>query len=139
MQNLLLAAAQGDAGAQFNLGVLYDNRLDDNNRPTASNHAAAMKWLRHAADQGLPRAQIKLAEMYADRPKTPADYVRACTWLLLATENLSGIHRQRAQTGYARISSRMTPVQIATATRLARDWEPKRQSDVAATISPEIS
>jgi TPR repeat protein len=139
MKNLLLAAEHGDAGAQFNLGVLYDNRLDDNDRPTASNHAAAMKWLRHAADQGLPRAQIKLAEMYADRRKAPADYVRACTWYLLATENLSGIHRQRAQTGYARISSRMTPVQIAKAKRLARDWKPKGQSDVATTKAPEIS
>ena len=130
MRHLLLAAAQGDAGAQFNLGVLYDNRLDDNNHPIAGNRAQAMRWLQYAADQGLPRAQIKLAEMYTDRPETLADYVRACTWLLLATEHLSGIHRQRAQSGYAWISSHMTPEQIAQANCLARDWKPKRQSQV---------
>ena len=139
MKHLLLAAEQGDAGAQFNLGILYDNRLDDNDRPTAGNHAQAMKWLLHAANQGLPRAQIKLAEMYNDRPETPADYVKACTWLLLATENLSGIHRERAQSDYARISSRMTPAQIAKARRLARDWKPKRQSGVTTMKSQEIS
>jgi hypothetical protein len=26
-------ATKGDANSQFNLGVLYDNRLDDNNYP----------------------------------------------------------------------------------------------------------
>jgi TPR repeat protein len=137
MKSLILAAEQGDAGAQFNLAVLYDNRLDDNERPTAGNHAQAMKWLMHAAEQGLPRAQVRLAEMYADRPETPADFIAACTWLLMATENLSGIHRQRAQLDFARISSRMTSAQIVRARRLARDWKPKRQSGIAAVNSKE--
>jgi Sel1 repeat-containing protein len=139
MRRLLLAAEQGDASAQFNLGVLYDNRLDDNNRPFAGNRALAMKWLLYAADQGLPRAQIKLAGMYTDPREAPADYVKACAWLLLAAEHSSGIYRQTAQSDYTRISSRMTPAQIGKARRFARDWKPKRRGDVATPKSPEIS
>lgn len=137
MKSLILAAELGDADAQFNLGVLYDNRLDDNERPTAGNRAQAMKWLMHAAEQGLPRAQVKLAEMYVGRPETSADFVAACTWLLLAAENLSGIHRQRARIDFARISSRMTSAQIVRARRLARDWRPKWQGNIAAVNSQE--
>jgi TPR repeat protein len=34
-----------------------------------------MKWLLAAAEQGLPRAQSKLAELYADGPAAREDYV----------------------------------------------------------------
>lgn len=123
MKRLLLAAEKGDADSQFNLGVLCDNRLDDNNHPTAGNRAGAIKWLRRAAQQGLPRAQTRLAEIYAYGPEAPADYVKAYAWFLLATMNLSGIHRQRARSAYERISLRMTPLQIAKARRLAQVWK----------------
>src|SRR5579863_317050 len=138
-KRLLLAAEQGDADAQFNLGVLYDNRLDDNHRPIAGNRGQAMEWFLRAASQGLPRAQVRLAEMHADGPETSEDSVRACAWLLLAIENLSGIHRQRAQAGYARTSSHMTGPQIAEARERARDGKPNRQIEVAATKPQTIS
>jgi hypothetical protein len=75
---LLLAAESGDAAAQFNLAVLCDSRLDDNGYPIEGNRTAAMKWLLAAAEQGLPRAQSKLAEMYADGPAAPEDDINAC-------------------------------------------------------------
>jgi TPR repeat protein len=139
MRHLLLAAEKGDANAQFNLGVLYDNRLDDNNHPTRGNRAEAIKWWQRAALQGLPRAQTRLAEIYAGGPDTPADYVKACAWLLLAAANLSGIHRQRAQSAYEQVSARMTPVQIAKARRLVRAWKPKRQDDLATASATAAS
>jgi len=37
MRSLLLAAEKGNAEAQFNLGVFYDNRIDHNDRPTTGN------------------------------------------------------------------------------------------------------
>jgi len=138
-KRLLLAAEQGDADAQFNLGVLYDNRLDDNHRPIAGNRGQAMEWFLRAASQGLPRAQVRLAEMHADGPETSEDSVRACAWFLLAIENLSGIHRQRAQSGYAQISSHMTAPQITEARDRARVSKPNRQIDIAATRSQQIS
>jgi Sel1 repeat len=125
---LILAAESGDAAAQFNLAVVCDSRLDDNGYPIEGNRAAAMKWLLAAAEQGLPRAQSKLAEMYADGPAAPEDDINACVWFLLAATSLAGIHRHRAQSAYKRVSSRLSPAQLAMARRLALDWKPNRNN-----------
>jgi TPR repeat protein len=139
MKRLLLAAAQGDADAQFNLGVMYDNRIDDHSnavRPTDdngydidSNRAEAMKWLLCAAEQGLPRAQTRLAELYAEGPDAALHIVKACQWFTLAMTSLHGFHFERAQAGYERVCALMTPAQIATASSRAKSWQRKwRQS-----------
>jgi len=51
--HLLVAAESGDAAAQFNLGVLYDSRLDDNGYAIEGNRAEAMKWLLAAAERHI--------------------------------------------------------------------------------------
>src|SRR5436190_2530538 len=96
VKHLILAAESGDPAAQFNLGVLYDSRLDDNGYAIEGNREEAMKWLLAAAEQGLPRAQSKLAEMYAGDRATAEDFINACAWFLLATRGLRGIHRYEA-------------------------------------------
>lgn len=40
-------ADQGDAAAQYNLGIMYDN-----GQGVAQDYGAAVKWYRKAADQG---------------------------------------------------------------------------------------
>src|SRR5271170_3520656 len=110
-KRLLQAAEAGDARAQCNLGILYDNGLDDNGYIIEGNRPEALRWLLAAAEQGLPRAQIKLAEMYAGGTDIAASYVTACGWYLLATTSLRGIHLHRAQSGYERASSHLTPAQ----------------------------
>ena len=50
-----LAAEQGNATAQYNLGVAYDN-----GRGVAKNHQEAAKWYRLAADQGNADAAYNL-------------------------------------------------------------------------------
>jgi TPR repeat protein len=97
MKRLLLAAEKGDASSQFNLGVLHDNGLDDNGYPIENDRKGAIKWLLKAAQQGLPRAQSRLAQISASGPETAEDIIKACTWFILATTSLSGIHRQMAQ------------------------------------------
>src|ERR1051325_1884522 len=67
-KRLLRAAEAGDAGSQYNLGILYDNGLDDNGYAVTGNRRQAVKWLLAAAEQGLPRAQVKLAGVYAHAP-----------------------------------------------------------------------
>lgn len=124
MKRLLVAAEKGDAGSQFNVGVLYNSSHDDNGRPIGSNRREAIRWLREAARQGLPRAQMKLAEVYADGLGSPRDYARAGIWFLLAATNLSGAQRERAQSGYDRIAAHLTPADIARAKRLADVWKP---------------
>jgi TPR repeat protein len=137
-KQLLLAAESGDAAAQFNLGVLCESRLDDNGYSIDGNRAEAIKWLLAAAEQGLPRAQTKLAEMYADGPATPENAIKACAWFLLATTRLVGIHRHRAQSGYERVSSRLTPAQLARARRFALDWVPNRLNKAPAACSDSL-
>jgi TPR repeat protein len=68
MRHLRLAAESGDAAAQFNRGVLFDSREDDNGYAIEGNRTQAIKWLLAAAEQGLPRAQSRLAELYAGGP-----------------------------------------------------------------------
>ena len=58
----LQLAERGNAQAQFNLGMMYENgqgvRQDD---------AEAVKWYRLAAEQGFAPAQVLLDTIYNDR------------------------------------------------------------------------
>jgi hypothetical protein len=77
-----------------------------------------MVWLERAAQQGLPRAQIKLATLYA-YGSLPQNYMRACAWFLVASNALGGIHRDAAQSGYQDIASRLSPEDLEDVHRLA--------------------
>src|SRR6267142_6743786 len=68
-KHLLEAAERGDAEAQFNLGVIYENGLNDSRYAAEGNRPEAVRWLLAAAEQGLPRAQIKLAEIIRRRAR----------------------------------------------------------------------
>jgi len=123
-KRLLEAAEAGDARAQCNLGILYDNGLDDNGYRVQGNRPQAVRWLLAAAEQGLPLAQIKLAEFYAEGPDNSGSHARACGWFLLAAMGLHGIHLYRARSGYALIAAHLSPAQIAEARSFAQDWTP---------------
>ena len=137
-KRLLLDAEAGDARSQCNLGILYGNGLDDNEHAVEGNRPQAVKWLSAAAEQGLPRAQIELAEVYASAPDRSGSHTAACGWFLVAASRLCGIHLQRARSGYERIAARLTSAQIAEASRFARDWRPKPPTE-AARLSPAKS
>jgi len=131
-KRLLQAAEAGDAAAQCNLGILYGNGLDDNGHAVEANRPQSVRWLLAAAEQGLPRAQAKLAEAYAEAsPEMSGSHAIACGWFLLAEIGLHGIHLDRARSGYERIASHLTPAQIAEARCFARDWMPKRPKQAA--------
>jgi TPR repeat protein len=131
-KHLLEAAERGNAEAQFNLGVMCENGLDDNHYAVEGSRLEAEKWFLAAAEQGLPRAQVKLAEIYAEDSEIPGSSVKACGWFLLATATLRGAHLERAQSAYQRASSRLTPNGIADARHFAESWKPKATT-VAAT------
>ncbi len=136
-KRLLQAAEAGDARAQCNLGILYDNGLDDNGYVVEGNRPQAVRWLLAAAEQGLSRAQVKLAEVYADGPDRSDSHAAACGWFLLAAMGLRGIHLHKARSGYARVAAHLTPAQIAQARRFARDWTP-RQPIGGVDLGPPI-
>ena len=60
-KEMLQAAEQGDADAQYNLGVMYAN-----GRGVRQDDAQAVQWYRKAAEQGDAEAQFNLGVMYAD-------------------------------------------------------------------------
>ncbi|HEV2264855.1 MAG TPA: hypothetical protein VGR79_10025 [Stellaceae bacterium] len=148
MKRLITAATKGDPDAEYNLGVMYDNRIDDhgnavnptddNGIPIASNRAEAMKWLRRAAEHGQSRAQMRLAELYAAGPAAARNYGRACQWFIVAMHGLNGVHRQRARDGYDSVRSQLTTTEILAAERRARDWERRRRVVNRATASTPL-
>ena len=74
-------AEQGDADAQYNLGVMYEN-----GRGVPQNDAEAVKWYRKAAEQGLASAQNNLGLMYANGRGVPQNDAEAVKWYRKAAE-----------------------------------------------------
>ena len=68
-------ADQGDADAQYNLGVRYDNGFG-----VPENDAEAVKWHRRAADQGHAEAQFNLGFMYGTGSGVPENDAEAVKW-----------------------------------------------------------
>ncbi len=116
-------AALGEAVAQYNLGLMYDE-----GKGVPQNYAEAIEWYRKAAEQGDAYAQHNLGNMYGTGEGAPQDYVRAHMWLDLAVSRFpSGNDRDSAIRYRDLAASRMTPDQIAEAQRLAREWKPKTE------------
>ncbi|MCT8837399.1 sel1 repeat family protein, partial [Glaesserella parasuis] len=65
-------AEQGYAGAQFNLGLMYDNGLGVN-----QDYHQAFKWYQKAAEQGDAKAQFNLGVMYKKGQGVSQDYHQA--------------------------------------------------------------
>jgi TPR repeat protein len=135
-KHLLQAAERGDAEAQFNLGMIYENGLDDSKYAAEGNRPEAVRWLRAAAEQGLSRAQIKLAELYAGQPEIPENSVKACGWYLLAITTLRGAHLEKAQSDYLRASSCLTAAEIVEVRRFAQVWKPKTPDKTTISDRP---
>lgn len=76
-----LAAEMGNAGAQLNLGVMYDF-----GQGVPEDDVEAVKWYRKAAEQGLAQAQFNLAVMYDDGEGVPEDDDEAVKWYRKAAE-----------------------------------------------------
>ncbi len=123
-KHMIRAAERGDAEVQFNLAIMYANGLLDSRYVPEGSRSEATRWMLAAAEQGLPRAQVKLAEIYAGEPDTPESSVEACVWFLLAAAGLHGAQLETARSGYERASLRLTPFQIATARHFAQSWKP---------------
>ena len=75
------AAEQGDARAQFNLGIMYDN-----GEGVLKDEAEAVKWCRLAAKQGYVDAQFMLGNIYGSGIGVPQDDVEAARWFRMAAE-----------------------------------------------------
>ena len=74
-------AEQGNAKAQYNLGVMYEHSLG-----VPQDYKEAFKWYRLAAEQGDADAQNNLGVMYNEGQGVPQDYKEAVKWWRLSAE-----------------------------------------------------
>ena len=88
MRWFFLAAVQGDAFAQFNLGAMYYE-----GQGVERNYQEALDWFRQAADQGDQKAQVNLGVMYAQAQGVPQNYVEAYKWFSVVALDQSGVER----------------------------------------------
>jgi hypothetical protein len=148
-------ADQGDAPAQFNLGIMYYH-----GRGVRQSDLEAAKWFHLAADQGDAPARFYLGIMYSEGQGVPQDYAESAKWYRLAADqghaqaqynlglwyasegdavsahmwfNLAAArfpasdtrNRNLAVRNRDLVASKMTREQIADAQNLAREWKPR--------------
>ena len=104
-------AEQGDADAQFNLGLAY--LLGEG---VHQDDEAAVKWQKLAAEQGHTRSQLVFGYLYSVGRGAPQDDVYAHMWSNIA----ASAGDQDAENRGDELTERMTPAQIAEAQKLAR-------------------
>ena len=81
-----LRAAQGEALAQWKLGIAYENGI-----VVPQDKREAAKWYRASADQGFALAQLSLGLMLASGQGGPQSFTRAAKWLTLAAKQGNAI------------------------------------------------
>ena len=74
-----LAAAQGNASAQYSLGMAYEK-----GQGVPQDYQEALKWYRLAAAQGYAPAEYSLGLAYEKGQGVPQDYQEAVKWYRLA-------------------------------------------------------
>ena len=145
-------AEQGDALAQYNLGVLYRK-----GRGVPQDDVQARQWYEKSALQGQAKAQFNLGTLYFNGEGVPKDYQQALRWFRLAADQGEAVAQTKIAIMYDEgqgvsqdmvqahkwyilaaangdkpaaqlrdaIANQMTPAQIAEAQKLAREWKPK--------------
>ena len=86
-------AEQGNANAQRNLGLMYDN-----GDGVQENDKTAVKWYTLAAEQGLDQAQSNLGLMYENGIGVQENHETAVKWYTLAAEQ--GLDQAQSNLGF---------------------------------------
>ncbi len=150
-----LLAEQGDALAQYNLGVLYRK-----GRGVPQDDVQARQWYAKAAAQGQAKAQFNLGTLYFNGEGVPKDYQQALRWFRLAADQGEALAQTKMAVMYDEgqgvpknivqaykwyslaatngdkpatllrdsLANQLTPAQIAEAQKLAQEWKPKTPS-----------
>ncbi len=108
-------AEQGNADAQFRLGVMYQR-----GHGVPQDYQQALHWYEKAAAQGHVGAQFNLGLLYQNGEGVPQDFVQAHKWYDLARANGN---KDAAESRYV-LAKQMTSDQIGEAQRLVREWKP---------------
>ncbi|MEO8341791.1 MAG: tetratricopeptide repeat protein [Nitrospirota bacterium] len=145
-------AAQGEALAQYHLGLLYRK-----GRGVPQDDVQARQWFAKAAAQGQAKAQFHLGTLYFNGEGVLKDYQQALRWFRLAADQGEALAQTKIAIMYDEgqgvsknfvqaykwyslaathgdkpapqlrdlLANQMTPAQIAEAQKLAQEWKPK--------------
>ena len=75
-QDTTARAARGDAGAQYDLAIMYHE-----GRGVRQDDTEAVRWLREAAERGHAAAQFGLASLHTVGSGVPVDHAQSVRWL----------------------------------------------------------
>ncbi len=127
VQALHTQAAQGDAGAQVHLGMLY---LLGQGVP--KDYVQARQWFEQATAQGNAWAQSFLGTLYVEGHGVPQDYVQARLWSEKAA--VQGNAGAQYQLGWLYANGRGVPQDYA----MARIWYEKAAAQGIAVAQSNI-
>jgi hypothetical protein len=113
-------AGQGDAEAQWQMGVRFHN-----GEGVPHDDAQAMQWFQRAAEQGHVTAQGALGAYYFAARGVPKDLSKAYFWSVIAMAQGDEISKGRLEL----LASQMTRAQVYAARQQAEAWI--RQHDSA--------
>ena len=105
-----LVAENGDANAQYNLGVMYSYGYG-----ILESEAESVKWYRLAAEQGDANGQFNLGAMYSSGNGVPQNNIRAYVWFSVAATQ--GHQGARGEIGI--LSERLSPTGREQAQKIA--------------------
>jgi TPR repeat protein len=110
-------ADQGDAQAQFYLGMMYGD-----GQGIQKNYTEAAKWYRKSANHGYDLAANELGNLYEKGNGVPQDYVEAYMWYSIGASG-SSVFALMPANNRDRIASKMTSQQIVEALKLVSAWK----------------
>jgi TPR repeat protein len=113
-------ADEGDAAAQFNLGLLY---YDGNGVP--QDYREAARWFERSAQQGYTKSQLNLGAMYAIGRGVKRDYVQSYVWFSLCAAGGD----ERCTEKRDAIAKQLKPSKLARAQRIATEWKPRKETE----------
>jgi hypothetical protein len=113
LADLRRLAAQGDADAQWQMGVRFHN-----GEGVPHDDAQAIQWFRRAAEQGHVTAQATLGAYYWAGRGVPQDLSQAYFWSALALAQGDENSKSRLEG----LASQMTRAQVSAARQKAEAW-----------------
>ena len=111
MKNILAGALNGNADAQYNLGIMYASGLG-----VTQDYNEAVKWFRLSSGQGNAQAQDIYGLMYASGRGVTQDYVRVHMWLNISASSGD----KNAESSRDIVAKKMSQTQIEKAQEMAR-------------------
>lgn len=102
-------------------------------RVSEGSRSEAIRWLLAAAEQGLPRAQVKLAELYAGEPDVPGNSIKACGGSSWRRQACAAQISKVRKSAYQRASLCLTQAQIEKAKWFAQSRKPAQPPHAASS------